>query len=61
MLMGGCVWHRGSGLLSRLVTYIRSRLYGAVFVSVGYVEPKLVWDIGKNPNALGVIEWGHCG
>ncbi|KAK3299658.1 putative epoxide hydrolase [Chaetomium fimeti] len=35
----------GSALLSRLVTYIRSRLYGAVFVSVGYVEPKLVWDI----------------
>ncbi|RYP40478.1 hypothetical protein DL768_010624 [Monosporascus sp. mg162] len=35
----------GSGLLSRLVTYIPDRLFGAVFVSVGYVEPKLVWDI----------------
>jgi hypothetical protein len=47
--MRGCVWHRGSALLSRLVTYIRSRLYGAVFVSVGYLEPKLIWDIGKDP------------
>lgn len=46
--MRGCVWHRGSGLLSRLVTYTPSRLYGAVFVSVGYVEPKLTWDIGKD-------------
>ncbi|KAK8132048.1 alpha/beta-hydrolase [Apiospora kogelbergensis] len=35
----------GSGLLSRLITYIPNRLHGAVFVSVGYVEPKLVWDI----------------
>ncbi|KAK9420622.1 putative AB hydrolase-1 domain-containing protein [Seiridium unicorne] len=35
----------GSGLLSRLTTYIPNRLLGAVFVSVGYVEPGLVWDI----------------
>lgn len=38
---------RGSGLLSRLTTYIPERLLGAVFISVGYVEPALVWDIGK--------------
>lgn len=41
--------NRGSGLLSRLTTYIPDRLLGAVFVSVGYVEPGLVWDIGKRP------------
>ncbi|KAH9886872.1 Alpha/Beta hydrolase protein [Xylariomycetidae sp. FL2044] len=35
----------GGGLLSRLITYIPERLLGAVFVSVGYVEPGLVWDI----------------
>lgn len=38
---------RGSALLSRLTTYIPERLLGAVFISVGYVEPALVWDIGK--------------
>nr|POE93178.1 isoform 2 of bifunctional epoxide hydrolase 2 [Quercus suber] len=31
----------GSGLLSRLTTYMTDRLLGAVFVSVGYLEPGL--------------------
>ncbi|KAI0205866.1 Alpha/Beta hydrolase protein [Astrocystis sublimbata] len=35
----------GGGLLSRLISYIPNRLLGAVFISVGYVEPGLVWDI----------------
>lgn len=37
---------RGCGLLSRLTTYIPTRLLGVVFISVGYLEPGLVWDIG---------------
>ncbi|KAI1323181.1 putative epoxide hydrolase [Xylariaceae sp. FL0255] len=35
----------GSGLLSRLVTWIPQRLLGTVFVSVGYIEPGAPWDI----------------
>ncbi|KAK0630335.1 putative epoxide hydrolase [Bombardia bombarda] len=35
----------GSGLLSRLATYIPDRLLGVIFLSVGYLEPQLVWDI----------------
>ncbi|KAI0128326.1 Alpha/Beta hydrolase protein, partial [Xylariales sp. AK1849] len=35
----------GCGLLSRLATYIPKRLLGVVFVSVGYLEPGLVWNI----------------
>ncbi|KAL9112409.1 MAG: hypothetical protein Q9227_003251 [Pyrenula ochraceoflavens] len=35
----------GVGLVSRLATYQRQRLYGIVTVSVSYVEPGLVWDI----------------
>ncbi|KAK2868013.1 hypothetical protein FQN49_003241 [Arthroderma sp. PD_2] len=34
----------GSGLLSRLVTYIPDRLLGVVFLSVGYLEPGVPWD-----------------
>ncbi|EJP66152.1 epoxide hydrolase, putative [Beauveria bassiana ARSEF 2860] len=35
----------GSGLLSRLITYMPEKLSGAIFISVGYLEPGLVWDI----------------
>ncbi|KAI0508528.1 putative epoxide hydrolase [Xylaria bambusicola] len=35
----------GCGLLSRLITWIPDRLLGAVFVSVGYIEPAMKWDI----------------
>ncbi|KAI1823681.1 Alpha/Beta hydrolase protein [Xylaria intraflava] len=35
----------GSGLLSRLVTWIPTRLLGVTFVSVGYIEPGVEWDI----------------
>ncbi|KAK3945113.1 Alpha/Beta hydrolase protein [Diplogelasinospora grovesii] len=48
----------GSGLLSRLATYIPDRLLGAVFVSVGYVEPGLVWDIDAM-NALTKEAFGY--
>lgn len=42
---------RGSGLLSRLANYIPHRLFGIVPISVGYVEPGMPWDIGRNNHA----------
>lgn len=38
----------GSGLLARLTTYHPECFLGAVFVSVGYIEPGLVHDIGMS-------------
>lgn len=38
---------RGSGLVSRLVSYIPEQLHGIVAISVGYIEPGVVWDIGE--------------
>ncbi|KAJ5640114.1 epoxide hydrolase [Penicillium longicatenatum] len=37
----------GSGLLSRVVSYIPDRLMGVVFMSVGYSRPGMVWDMDK--------------
>lgn len=34
------------GLLSRLVTYVPHRLLGIVPMSVGYIEPGMIYDIG---------------
>ena len=33
--------------MSRLATYQRHRFHGIVTISVSYVEPGLVWDIGR--------------
>ncbi|KAH6643359.1 putative epoxide hydrolase [Truncatella angustata] len=53
----------GCGLLSRLTTYIPNRLHGAVFISVGYLEPGLVWDIDLfiklTREALGYETYGY--
>lgn len=55
--------NRGSGLLSRLTTYIPDRLLGAVFVSVGYVEPGIVWDMDAlfalSKAAVGYVTYGY--
>jgi hypothetical protein len=40
------VYCRGAGLASRLATYLPDRIYGMVMLSVGYIEPGLVWDVG---------------
>ena len=48
-----CTDHRrGSGLASRLATYHRERFYGMITVSVSYIEPGIVWDIGKFSKTL---------
>ena len=36
----------GSGLLARISTYYPECFLGTVFVSVGYIEPRLLLDIG---------------
>ena len=38
--------YRGVGLVSRLATYHADRFKGIVPISVSYLEPGLVWDIG---------------
>lgn len=50
-------YDRGVGLLSRLATYHTDRLYGIVPISVAYLEPGMIWDIGEHKPGSNLSYW----